>query len=703
MSKCTKKKKKKCAKMGKICNPNTGRCIKIDGKVHQKLKKQKPKTPGGAESNEKSKKKPRKTRKGCTGIPKKKCEKKKGCHWVVGRGGGCKKSEKIRSTKVEQNRADIQRREAALKDQLLAAKIMQRLVRTSRRLTEPLPLRASDSQEHMYAMMECKRFIRTLTPSHIDIVPWEWMIKQIRGPDYLADVPLSFNPTICQDNPGCKRYYAKCWWYNRILSVGDAAVVAAAQNLPEQERKSLLNQMVAGEHLQIESSESTLTAETERHPFSPILEGIQRPHGTCQVVTVAIREGILNIGREAFAWCQRLIAAFFPNSLVIVGQRAFYKCISLLSIDLSKTNLTTIEHTAFFDCSSLASVALPDSLKTIGNYAFQGCSSLVSVTLPNALETIEGSTFRDCSSLTTVTFPSSLKVIESSAFFSAPYSYYKMTSSLASVDLSETNLTTIRGHAFGNCSNLTLVSFPDSLKTISVGAFRSCRRLVSVDLSETSLTTIEHSTFYGCTGLTSVVFPDGLESIGREAFYGCSNLVSMAFPDALLTIRESAFRGCSSLVSVTFPEGLTTIGKYAFSECNSLVSVTLPASLRYGGSGSAFTTRAPSKRTDRDGICSNIESVTYAGNYYVVRNTSQGPISLWKAPDADNIEEDSSSSDSEEDSSSSDSEEGENFLELSNVLRKILGKSYHKLARPRTRYAVTLVGVFLARTSFTRF
>jgi hypothetical protein len=213
-------------------------------------------------------------------------------------------------------------------------------------------------------------------------------------------------------------------------------------------------------------------------------------------------------------------------------------------------------------------------------------------------------------------------------------------------------------------------------------------------LSETSLTTIEHSTFYGCTGLTSVVFPNGLESIGREAFYGCSNLVSMAFPDALLTIRESAFRGCSSLVSVTFPEGLTTIGKYAFSECNSFVSVTLPASLRYGGSGSAFTTRAPGRRaTDRDGICSNIESVTYAGNYYVVRNTSQGPISLWKAPDADNIEEDSSSS---------DSEEGENFLELSNVLLKILGKSYHKLARPRTRHAVTLIGVFLARTSFTR-
>ncbi|MEE0916663.1 MAG: leucine-rich repeat domain-containing protein, partial [Alistipes sp.] len=61
-----------------------------------------------------------------------------------------------------------------------------------------------------------------------------------------------------------------------------------------------------------------------------------------------------------------------------------------------------IGDSAFWYCSSLTSVTIPNSVTEIGDSAFWYCSSLTSVTIPNSVTTIGNYAFFDCSSLKSV-------------------------------------------------------------------------------------------------------------------------------------------------------------------------------------------------------------------------------------------------------------------------------------------------------------
>ena len=74
-------------------------------------------------------------------------------------------------------------------------------------------------------------------------------------------------------------------------------------------------------------------------------------------------------------------------------------CTSLQSVDLSTSGLTSINESAFMQCSSLSSIQLPASLTSIGNYAFKSCSSLSSIELPASLTSIGDYAFGDCPKL----------------------------------------------------------------------------------------------------------------------------------------------------------------------------------------------------------------------------------------------------------------------------------------------------------------
>ena len=139
------------------------------------------------------------------------------------------------------------------------------------------------------------------------------------------------------------------------------------------------------------------------------------------------------------------------GTLVVYGtaipDKAFYQCTTLKTITIPDS-VTTIGINAFRDCSSLTSVTIPDSVTEIGMYAFKYCSSLTSVTIPDSVTKIEGNAFSGCSSLTSVTIGNSVTKIE--------------------------------GYAFRDCSSLTTVTIPDSVTTIGSGAFRDCSSLKSV-------------------------------------------------------------------------------------------------------------------------------------------------------------------------------------------------------------------------------
>ena len=278
------------------------------------------------------------------------------------------------------------------------------------------------------------------------------------------------------------------------------------------------------------------------------------------------------------------------------------------------TGLTAIEDYAFYGCTGLTSITIPDSVTSIGNSAFAYCSGLTSVTIPNSVTSIGGGAFYDCTGLTSVTIPNSV--------------------------------TSIGKSAFAYCSGLTSVTIPNSVTSIGEGAFRGCSGLTRVTVqSETPIyitanvfsnkdkailmvpkgcvpaykaadywkefkTILEISTdditfsdekvkaicvtnwdidkdgelnkdeasavknlgtvFYGNTTITSfneLKYFTGLTAIEDYAFYGCTGLTSITIPDSVTSIGNYSFNGCTGLTAINFPNSVKTIDMAVFYGC----------------------------------------------------------------------------------------------------------------------------------------
>ena len=190
---------------------------------------------------------------------------------------------------------------------------------------------------------------------------------------------------------------------------------------------------------------------------------------------------------------------------------AFYGCSDLISITIpfvgEKVDGTGEAHFGYiFGASSYEynDDYVPESLKwviitggtSIGSRAFYGCSGLTSITIPDSVTSIDGWAFYGCSGLTSITIPDSV--------------------------------TSIDGWAFYGCSGLISITIPDGVTSIGNYAFSKCSGLSSIVIPD-GVTIIGEYAFSYCSGLTSVTIPDSVTSIGYEAFYGCSGLTAINF------------------------------------------------------------------------------------------------------------------------------------------------------------------------------
>ncbi len=197
-----------------------------------------------------------------------------------------------------------------------------------------------------------------------------------------------------------------------------------------------------------------------------------------------------------------------------------------------------IGESAFEYCTTLTSIALPDSVQTIAEYAFRGCTGLESVTFGanSLLSSINVKAFYGCTSLESIAIPDDVTEI--------PFATFEGCTSLASVTFGEDSLLqSVRENAFYGCSVLSEVIFPSGI------------------------TTIEENAYALCSGLSKVVFPTSspvLATIGDYAFYNCGISNLSPIPDSVQTIGQGAFRG-GSYPNLWIGSGVQTIGDSAFS------------------------------------------------------------------------------------------------------------------------------------------
>lgn len=131
-----------------------------------------------------------------------------------------------------------------------------------------------------------------------------------------------------------------------------------------------------------------------------------------EVVIPSELEGykVTEIGLKAFYDCTFLTGVVIPNSIISIDNSAFAYCTSLTNVTIPDS-VTNIGSSVFYGCTALTSVILPKSATKIALKAFYGCTSLINIAIPDGVLSIGDYAFYGCKSLVSMTIPASVKTI----------------------------------------------------------------------------------------------------------------------------------------------------------------------------------------------------------------------------------------------------------------------------------------------------
>ena len=303
---------------------------------------------------------------------------------------------------------------------------------------------------------------------------------------------------------------------------------------------------------------------------------------------------VTSIRKYAFNECFSLRSITIPNSVVSIGNEAFFGCSFLTSVKIEATTPPSLGSDVFALCGKLA-IYIPDNVLSDYQQAWGTGYSYINnettlnlhVEVPGTLEdlifdagmrpavviklTLTGTLNDDDFACMRETM-TALVDVDLSGINNTSGVDFKNKTNLVRVVL-PANLTTIENGAFSSCSCLTSIIIPESVTSIGSSAFYYCRSLTSLIIPE-SVTSIGNGAFSWCYALTSINIPNSVTSIGNSVFDDCSSLTSLIIPNSVTSIGYSAFNGCSKLTSITIPNSVTSIGEYAFDGCYSLTSIT---------------------------------------------------------------------------------------------------------------------------------
>jgi len=241
--------------------------------------------------------------------------------------------------------------------------------------------------------------------------------------------------------------------------------------------------------------------------------------------TILLPQTIEIIGKKAFANCDSLTYIQLPQTITKIEEDAFAKCYSLQGIELSE-NITSIKKGTFNYCSKLEKVVIPKNVTTIGDYAFWHCESLLSLEIKGNLESIEKSAFENCSALETITLGGRVKNIGDCAFF--------------------------------DCKKLKQLSLATGTESIGLGAFKGCTELESLKLPNT-LKTIGNCFIDDCPKMTTITLPNSLdipEIDAIEWFYKNKYIKEIVLEEGITSFFMNSTE-CSSLERIVIPSTLT--------------------------------------------------------------------------------------------------------------------------------------------------
>ena len=296
---------------------------------------------------------------------------------------------------------------------------------------------------------------------------------------------------------------------------------------------------------------------------------------------------VKSIRQDAFYYCTDITEVVIPDSVSTIGQGAFYNCSGLTSLNISD-GVTEISSYAFYKCSGLTDVNIPESVKYIRKAAFGECSNLKSITINNPECYISG----EKSTISNIRY-SDVETDAGYAFYGTIYGYTGSTAQTYAKKY---------GHNFVSLDEPEVTTTSSAIVTTTTTTTTTVVTTTDVTTSMPEITyTYRNFRFRtecvdGYTEIIGYVTqPEGIleipETLGgypvkriqSDAFNGCDGITKVVIPDTMERIYAGAFANCSNLEEAEIGNALF-ITDDVFRNCTSLTSISIPANVQYIGS-----------------------------------------------------------------------------------------------------------------------
>ena len=227
---------------------------------------------------------------------------------------------------------------------------------------------------------------------------------------------------------------------------------------------------------------------------------------------------------------------------------------------------------------NIKTINMPDEMTKIGDYAFYKCTALTSVTLPEQLKHIGNRAFaQDTKIAGNIVIPEGVNYIEERAFFNLTGVSQFQVLATTPPTLESTNVFTNvnapivipcgyglvyrKANIWKDLNLSTCEVLIDNLYYMPVGdneahiigydnkpaGTLTIPGSVVIGSKTRTVTTLADSLFFDCKEISSVIFNEGLESIGERAFVRCGLTGTIVLPSTLSTIGERAFSYCDNV------------------------------------------------------------------------------------------------------------------------------------------------------------
>lgn len=295
----------------------------------------------------------------------------------------------------------------------------------------------------------------------------------------------------------------------------------------------------------------------------------------------------------AFYGCTSLEKIILPT-IKSIGTDAFYNCSGLTSLDLPD-GIEVLPDKLFEGCSGLITITLPEGIKNIPNELFKGCSGLEEIVLPDSLESIPKGLLKDCGKLKQLTLPFVGERIKNSTDTNQyPLGYiFGENSFNGTLSVAQTYIGTDTESTIS-----TTYYIPKSLEKVTIqsgkilfGAFSNLSSIKEIIIGN-SVTSISRGAFSGIVGIESLSLPfvgnskKTKSSVNQYPFgyifssenYDGSYLISQEYYSTKISnrFRTSTIRSYipNSLKRVTITGGEILYG--AFMECKNIMYIDVP-------------------------------------------------------------------------------------------------------------------------------